>query len=147
MNLYMENLLSLLDFAQQHNIEVDWFSMRRAESLSVPLPDGSHCIAIDHKKIRSCADAVCKLTHEFGHCATGAFYNRYSNFDLRQKHENRADKWAIKKLIPKDELEEAVHSGKKTSWELAEYFGVTEDFMKKAVCYYTNGNLATELYF
>ena len=52
----------------------------------------------------------------------------------------------VKKLIPKDELEEAVQSGMKTSWELAEYFGVTEDFMKKAVCYYTNGNLAVEYF-
>ena len=26
-------------------------------------------------------------------------------------------------------------------------FGVTEEFMRKAVCWYTHGNLATELYF
>lgn len=32
-------------------------------------------------------------------------------------------------------------------WELAEHFGFTEAFMKKAVCFYTHGNLATELYF
>ena len=30
---------------------------------------------------------------------------------------------------------------------LAEYFGVTEDFRRKAVCWYTYGNLAAELYF
>ena len=32
-------------------------------------------------------------------------------------------------------------------WDLADYFHVTEDFMRKAVCWYTYGNLATELYF
>jgi hypothetical protein len=32
-------------------------------------------------------------------------------------------------------------------WELAERFGVTEEFAKKAVCYYVHGNLASELYF
>ena len=31
--------------------------------------------------------------------------------------------------------------------ELAERFGVTEDFVKKAVCLYVHGNLAAELYF
>ena len=34
-----------------------------------------------------------------------------------------------------------------TLQKIAEYFGVTEDFMRKAVCWYTYGNLATELYF
>ena len=143
----MESLVSLLEYTQKRNIEVDWFSMRRAESLSMPLSDGSYAIAIDPKRVQSSADTVCKLSHEIGHCVTGAFYNRYSSFDLREKHECTADKWAIKKLIPKDELKEAVQSGRKTSWELAEYFGVTEEFMKKAVCYYANGNLAAELYF
>jgi len=32
-------------------------------------------------------------------------------------------------------------------WQLADRFGVTEDFVKKAVCLYVHGNLATELYF
>ncbi len=29
----------------------------------------------------------------------------------------------------------------------ADRFGVTEDFIRKAVCLYVHGNLATELYF
>ena len=28
-----------------------------------------------------------------------------------------------------------------------DYFNVTEDFMRKAVCFYIHGNLAAELYF
>ena len=32
-------------------------------------------------------------------------------------------------------------------WDLADHFGVTEGFMRKVICYYTYGNLATELYF
>jgi len=34
-----------------------------------------------------------------------------------------------------------------TIWDLAEYFGVPEELMKKAVCWYTYGNLAADLYF
>ena len=64
-----------------------------------------------------------------------------------KKHENRADKWAIQRLIPLPELDAARADGHTELWELAEYFGVTEDFMRKAVCWYTHGNLATELYF
>ena len=54
---------------------------------------------------------------------------------------------AIQKLVPVDELEDAISLGYSEPWELAEYFDVTEDFIKKAVCYYTNGNVASELYF
>ena len=66
---------------------------------------------------------------------------------MRSKHENRADKWAVNKLIPVDELDQAVEDGHTELWDLADHFGVTEEFMRKAVCWYTYGNLATELYF
>ena len=46
-----------------------------------------------------------------------------------------------------EELDEAVAAGITEPWALAEHFGVDEDFLKKAVCLYTYGNLAAELYF
>lgn len=138
---------SLYQYAEQQNIDVDWFPLVRADSLSIPLGDEIYGIAIDPKKIKSEADETVKLAHELGHCSTGAFYNRWATCDIRQKHEQCADKWAIKKLIPVDELDEAVAAGHTELWELADYFGVTEEFMKKAVCWYTHGNLAADLYF
>lgn len=87
------------------------------------------------------------LAHELGHCKTGAFYNRWAARDVRKKHENRADKWAVNKLIPVDELDQAVADGHTELWDLADHFGVTEEFMRKAVCWYTHGNTETELYF
>ena len=85
--------------------------------------------------------------HRLGHCLTGSFYNRYTPYDVRRRHENRADKWAVRSLIPAPELDEAIASGHTQMWELAEHFGVTEEFMRKAVCLHVHGNLATELYF
>lgn len=86
------------------------------------------------------------LAHELGHCKTGAFYNRWAARDVRKKHENRADKWAVNKLIPVDELDQAVADGHTELWDLADHFGVTEEFMRKAVCWYTHGNLETGLH-
>ncbi len=107
---------------------------------------GATCaIAINFSALEP-GEELTALFHELGHCETRSFYNQFSPFDVQQKHENRADKWAIQKLIPKDELDTAVERGLKAPWELAEYFGVTEDFVKKAVCYYANGNLAIEYY-
>lgn len=65
----------------------------------------------------------------------GHFYNRYAARDVRQKYENRANKWAIKKLIPEDELKQAILQGCREPWELAEYFGVTEAFYAKLFWY------------
>lgn len=142
----MDNLISLLDYAAEQGIEVDWFPMRQAESLSMPLGDGTYGVAIDPLKLKSGADVICKLAHELGHCVTGAFYNRYSSFDSLEKQENRADKWAIQRQIPAEELDCAVSAGYTEIWSLADYFNVTEAFMRKAVCFYSYGNLAEDLY-
>lgn len=115
------------------------------KSFSVAVDD-IYAIAINHAVLEP-GEEKTALFHELGHCETDSFYNEEFSFDVRQKHENRADKWAIKKLVPEDELDAAVAAGYTELWSLAEYFNVTEDFMKKAVCYYTNGNLAADLYF
>ena len=39
---------------------------------------------------------------------------------------------------------EAVRHGLTEPWELAEYFNVTEQLMRKAIWYYRYGNLAIE---
>lgn len=143
----MKALQEFYHIAKQENIVVDHFALSKREALSIMDLDGECFIAIDPHRISSETDERNKLAHELGHCATGSFYNRYSDFDVRQRHENRADKWAISQLIPVDDLDEAVANGCTELWELAERFGVTEDLIKKAVCYYVHGNLATELYF
>lgn len=143
----MKTLKQIYRTAEQENIVVDRFTLSGREALSIMDTDGTCFIAIDPGKIRGDADERTKLSHELGHCITGAFYNEHSCFDCRQKHENRADKWAVLHLITADALDDAVAAGCTEIWELAEHFGVTEPFMRKALCYHVHGNLATELYF
>lgn len=134
-------LNELYDLAVDECVTVANFSLSKREALSTMDSDGHCYVAIDASKLASTADEKTKLAHELGHCVTGAFYNIFSPYDLRQRHENRADKWAIKKLIPEDELNEAVAQGYTEIWELAEFFNVTEDFMRKAISLYEYGNL------
>lgn len=131
----MKTLRSLYEFAERNQIEISEFQMERSESLSMPLGD-IYCIAIDPTKLRSNVDRKVKVAHELGHCATNSFYNKYAACDIRGKHEERASRWAIKKLIPKDELIKAVSNGYIELWELAEFFDVTCEFMEKAIQYY-----------
>ena len=139
------NPLDLYAYAENRNIDVDWIPMRRATSLSVPLGDG-YAIALDPWKLGSLAQETVCLAHELGHCETGSFYNRFAKLDVRQRHENRADKWAIRRLVPEDDLDAAMADGCDTIPALADRFGVTEPFMRKAVCWYAHGNLAVDMY-
>lgn len=102
---------------------------------------------MDFGNIHSSAEELVVVAHEGGHISTGATHKVNSPYDLIEKHEYKADKWAVQKLIPEEELDEAVASGCTELWQLAEHFAVTEEFMRKAVCWYVHGNLAAELYF
>lgn len=143
----MITLQGLYRIAEKQNIVLDRFPLKKREALALMDECGNCFIAMDPRRILSETDERNKLAHEIGHCCTGAFYNQYSSFDCRQRHENTADKWAIVQLIPVEALDNAIADGLTELWELAEFFGVTEDFMRKAVCYYVHGNVAAELYF
>ena len=138
---------SLYNLAKQQNIEVLSWNMPQTESMSVMLEDGRCFVGIDESVRDGGVQERVHLSHELGHCVTGSFYNIYAAVDHRQRHENRANKWAIQTLIPVDALDSAIAEGCTEVWELAERFQVTEDFIRKAVCLYVHGNLAEELYF
>lgn len=143
----MTTLSKLYQIASQEHIEVDCFDLGKREALSLMDETGQCYIAIDPFRLLSTQDETLKLAHELGHCLTGSFYNIHATVDSRQKHENTADKWAVTQLITAEALDEAVAEGYTEIWELAEHFDVTEEFMRKAVCYHVHGNVAVELYF
>ena len=140
-------LRSLYDLAAQQNIEVIPFPMPRNGSMSVMSDSGVCAIGMDESIRDGGTQERVHLSHELGHCVTGSFYNIHAAIDCRQRHENRADKWAIQALIPVEELDEAIAGGCTEVWDLADRFGVTEEFVRKALCWYVHGNLAAELYF
>ena len=89
----------------------------------------------------SCFESIPKyketLIHELGHCATGCTQRVSSPLDLIEKHEYKANRWAIEQYIPFDELETAIRQGYTERWQLAEYFDLPEPFIQKALHYYT----------
>ena len=115
----MITLSALYRLAEEENIAVDCYKLKKREALSIMDDDGICYIAIDPFKLENETDEKVKL----------------------------ADKWSIKEILSMEDLDVAVADGYTDIWSLAEHFGVTEDFMRKAVCWYTHGNLATELYF
>ena len=140
-------LRNLYAFAKQQNIEVFPYPLPETGSLSVMEDSGKCYIGMDDSIRDGDVQERVHLGHELGHCVTGSFYNIHAAVDCRRKHENKADKWAVQTLIPVEELDDAIAEGFTEVWELAERFGVTEEFIRKTVCYYVHGNMAAELYF
>lgn len=121
----------LYNIADKHKIEVDYFPMDECTSVSTP-----YGIAIDVDKLENSTEEKMCLAHELGHCELGAFYNIFSSFDLKSRQEYKANKWAVKKLIPFEELQEAFENGYTEIWELAELFEVSEQFVHTAIDIY-----------
>lgn len=124
---------SLYKLAKKNNIKVEFFPLPLNKSVCVAAGKNEY-IGLDNT-LSNADERVC-LAHELGHCQAGGLYNIYSPLDIRSKHEKKANRWAIIKLIPKKELMAAVKNGENDIEALAERFGVTSEFMQKAIEYY-----------
>lgn len=132
----MNDNSDLYDLAEQNGTTIECFELPQTMSTSVMFADGTTFIGIDPFSIETTAEERVHIAHELGHCKTGSFYNIHSNYDIRERHEHKANAWAIRYLIPIDELNAAAEHGIFETWDLAEHFGVTDDFMYKALDYY-----------
>lgn len=126
-------LTDLYDIADSNNVSVYHFPLYPLKSISTP---GN--IGIDVDQIKTSIDEKEHLAHELGHCMKYAFYTGSSPYELRSQKEYRANKWAIEHLVPYHLLVTTIKNGLVSSWELSEYFGVSESFMKKALDFYSN---------
>ena len=92
-----------------------------------------HARILLNKKLRSTAEKTCILAEELGHHHTSAG-NIMDLTDIRnRKQELRARDWAYRRLVPLGKIVEAYHEGVTSRHELAEYLGVTEEFLQAAL--------------
>ena len=126
----------LYNVAENNSISVVSTKCPNCKALSMLSPSGKCYIGMDYRAIKTEREERQYLAHDIGHCVKGAFYNPYSPFSLIEQQEYRANKWAIKKLAPKDELEQAIKEGNEEIWQLAEYFDITDDMVRFAYWVY-----------
>lgn len=98
--------------------------------------DGKYGIFLDLSCFESIPKYKTMLIHELGHCATGCTQQVSSPLDLIEKHEYKANKWAIEQYVPFEELQAAIRQGNTERWQLAEYFDIQDAFIEKALDYY-----------
>lgn len=89
-------------------------------------------LLVDEKEIETTAEKKTIIAHEVGHAETNALHRLNSNPQEIKKCEYKATKWAVEELVPISEYLKALKNGLVEVWQLAEYFDVTEDFIRKA---------------
>jgi hypothetical protein len=81
---------------------------------------------------------ACILAEELGHHHTSVG-NILDQSDVRhRKQELLARQWAYRCMIPLDRIIQAHHAQITGRYDLAEYLGVTEDFLQSAIDRYTD---------
>jgi hypothetical protein len=89
------------------------------------------------KQINLTSEKACILAEELGHYFT-SFGNILDQRDIKNvKQEKRARNWAYERLVPLNGFIEAFCTGIRNRNELAEFLGVTEDFIDLALKHYS----------
>ncbi|WP_099204619.1 ImmA/IrrE family metallo-endopeptidase [Scatolibacter rhodanostii] len=124
-------------FADMEKEKVSLFPYEVGEEKSVTLEmNNRYAIFLDTFRVESLSETKWILAHELGHCATGCTHKVSSSLDLIEKHEYKANRWAIERYIPFEDLNIAIQGGYTERWQLAEYFDMPESFIEKALNYY-----------
>lgn len=132
----MSSLSKIYQDVAAQDISLFLYPIGFTDAASICL-NGRYAIFLDFSKFPSLRAYTEALAHECGHCATGAMHTVSSPYDLVEKHEYKANRWAFERYLPFEELALAMGRGYTEAWQLAEYYGFPEDFIRAALCYYT----------
>jgi len=117
----------LLREAAQHNIDI----------YEMPLHHRTKGLYADNviwiNKNQTTAEKTCVLAEELGHYHTTVGDILDQSVPANRKQERRAREWAHQRLIPLERIVEAYRNKIAEQLELAEYFGVTEQFLQEAI--------------
>ena len=97
---------------------------------------GYYAVFLDFSKIRSTRLLRGVCCHELGHAATGALHKVDSPFEMVERSEYRANRWAAETFMTESDFREAFAAGCTELWQLAEYFDMPEEDVSKALTYW-----------
>lgn len=126
----------LYKMAERGNVAIDFTPLPSTKAFCIVI-GGKKYIAIDKGIRPESNEERVVLAHELGHLKADALYGLDSSPIYRRRLEKRADGIAFGLLVPLRALKQAIKSGDESVSALAEHFSVTEDFMQKAIKYYS----------
>lgn len=93
-------------------------------------------VFLDFSKIRSTRLLRGVCYHELGHVATGALHKVDSPYELAERSEYRANRWAAQHYLTAEDFRQAFSDGCRELWELSEYFELPERDVQAALTYW-----------
>ena len=86
-----------------------------------------------NRSVPTVVEKACILAEELGHYHTSTGHIIDLTDIRNRKQELRARDWAYNRLVPLSKIVQAHHSGITSRYELAEFLGVTEEFLQAAI--------------
>lgn len=98
---------------------------------------GQYAVFLDFTQIRSTRLLRGVCCHELAHVATGALHKLSSPYELVERSEYRANRYAAQHYLTEADFREAFGAGYTEPWQLAEYFDMPEQDVKNALTYWS----------
>lgn len=138
----MTKLEQLYTVADNHNIKIYFFNLKEIGclGLNIEKEEVGHMIFLDRSLLNNQKLHTEILAHELGHFFTtiGNYVNKsssYNNMLIKNKCENKANRWAYDYLIPEKELIKILKRKITKLEDIAEYFDVRVEFLIKRLEY------------
>ncbi len=132
----MDKLQKLYDLAQSHEVGVYYYDLGDEAPAATVAGEGFCAIALNPRDNLCERDELEHLSHELGHVETGTLHRPGAGELEILRNEYRCAAWVVHHLVPVDELLEAAEHGYTEVWELAEYFGLSEECILDAIKIY-----------
>ena len=132
----MFELSQFYNYCRKNRVDVIPFS-------GIPQPGatirdrGEYAVFLDFDQIKSTRLLRGVCCHELSHVATGALHKVASPYDLVERSEYRANRYAAHHYLTVEDFRDAFACGCRELWELAEYFDLPEQDVKNALTYWT----------
>lgn len=132
----MFELSDFYDYCKENDVDIIPYAGCPQPGATVR--DGSfYGVFLDFSRIHSTRLLRGICCHEMGHAATGALHKVDSPYELVERSEYRANRWIAEHFLSEDAFRTAFADGCTELWQLAEYFDLPEQDVKKALLYWT----------
>lgn len=132
----MFEISDFYDYCKDHNVAVIPFDRCPQPAATIRDQD-FYAVFLDFTKIRSARLLRGICYHELGHVATGALHKVDSPYELVERSEHRATRWAAEHFLTEEAFREAFHAGYTELWQLSDYFDLPERDIASALSYWT----------
>ena len=133
----MFEISNFYDYCKKHQVDVIPYAGCPQPGATVR-DQGFYAVFLDFTKIPSTRVLRGVCCHELGHAATGALHKVDSPFELVERSEYRANRWAAEQFLTEEAFREAFAAGFTELWQLEEYFDLPQEDIQAALRYWTD---------